>query len=168
MNFSPVKTAELFHDFMGPEQVSPHYENFMTARKFLIVLWGGFFALGFGVSTVDLHWIAMSSFIPFIFWMQLQYFYIEGRKSLLKPLLVRFYRRVAANEIYYFETFYHENIENRVREKMEIARKQLDYYFIHQDYNEIRAESVNNFLSSEYLNLHQHIKERALNVLRTA
>lgn len=36
LNFSVVKTAELFHDFIGPEQVSPHYENFMVARKYAL------------------------------------------------------------------------------------------------------------------------------------
>jgi len=32
-----------------------------------------------------------------------------------RPLLSRFYRRVAANEVYNFEVFYHENIENKLR-----------------------------------------------------
>lgn len=36
LNFSPVKTAELFYEFVGPEQVSPHYENFLVARKYLV------------------------------------------------------------------------------------------------------------------------------------
>lgn len=36
LNLSIVKTAELFHDFIGPEQVSPHYENFLVARKYAI------------------------------------------------------------------------------------------------------------------------------------
>jgi len=38
------------------------------------------------------------------------YMYLEGRKSFFKPLLARFYRRIAANEIYNFEVFYHENM----------------------------------------------------------
>jgi hypothetical protein len=50
------------------------------------------------------------------------YFYIEGRKSLMMPLLTRFYRRVAANEIYNFEVFYHENIENKLRDMIRVAR----------------------------------------------
>lgn len=50
------------------------------------------------------------------------YFYIEGRKSMIKPLLSRFYRRVAANEIHNFEVFYHENIENKLRDMIRVAR----------------------------------------------
>jgi len=49
------------------------------------------------------------------------YFCMEGRKSLLKPLLVRFYRRVAANEVHNFETYYHENIENKLRELIRVS-----------------------------------------------
>lgn len=69
LNFSPVKNAEFFHDFVGPEQVSPHYENFLVARKWAVAIWVGYFVLMFGATTVDLHWIMKSSFIPFIFWM---------------------------------------------------------------------------------------------------
>jgi len=50
------------------------------------------------------------------------YFYIELRKSWAKPLLVRFYRRAAANECFMFETFYHENIENKLRELIRITK----------------------------------------------
>jgi hypothetical protein len=74
----------MFHDFVGPEQVSPHYENFMVARKFAIAFWVGIAALSFGVSTVDLNWIAKSSALPFLFWMQMMYLYMEGRKAFFK------------------------------------------------------------------------------------
>jgi len=81
------------------------------------------------------------------------YFYIELRKSWGKPLLVRFYRRAAANECFMFETFYHENIETKVRELIRITKGQLDYWDIHSSYREVKAESINNFLAVEYLNL---------------
>ena len=48
LNFSSVKNAELFHDLVGPEQVSPHYENFMMARKWAIGFFVGLGALSFG------------------------------------------------------------------------------------------------------------------------
>jgi len=71
----------------------------------------------------------------------------------MKPLLVRFYRRAAANEVFTFEAFYHENIENKVRELIRITKTQLDYWDVHSSYSSIKADSVNNFLASEYLNL---------------
>lgn len=168
LNFSPVKNAELFHDWVGPEQVSPHYENFMMSRKYALIFWGGVFALSFGASTVDLHWMAKSSIIPFVFWMQLHYFYLEGRKSMLKPLLIRFYRRVAAHDIYNFNVFYHENIEVKLRELLRISKTQLEYWQLHKEFQDIKAESINNFLANEYINLQRHITDRAVNILKQA
>jgi hypothetical protein len=51
LNFSSVKNAELFHDLVGPEQVSPHYENFMMARKWAIGFWVGVFVISFGANS---------------------------------------------------------------------------------------------------------------------
>jgi len=96
------------------------------------------------------------------------YWYLEGRSSFLKPLLVRYYRRAASNEIYQFEVYYHENIENKVRELTRLAKSQLDYYDVHSSYNEIKAESVNNFLANEYIRLQQHISSRAVSILSSA
>ncbi|KAL4504177.1 hypothetical protein ABPG72_021015 [Tetrahymena utriculariae] len=168
LNFSAVKIAETFHDFIGPEQVSPHYESFAMSRKFLLTFWGGFFVLNFGMATVDLNWIMKSTYIPWIFWFQLMYFFVEGKNSMFKPLLQRFYRRAAANEIFTMEAFYHENIENKLRNLMRITKGQLEYWDIHTSYSEIRADSINNFLANEYLRLQSHITNRALNILKQA
>jgi hypothetical protein len=168
LNFSPVKTAELFHDFIGPEQVSPHYENFMMSRKYALIFWGGLLFLSLGVGTLDLHWIAKSALFPWIFWFQLMYFFLEWRKSLFKPLLVRFYRRIAANECYNFEVFYHENIELKMRELIMLTKSQLQYWELHSEFLNVKAESVNNFMANEYTNLQKHINERAQNILTQA
>jgi len=168
INFSPVKIAELFHDFIGPEQVSPHYENYLVSRKYLMTFWGGLFVLSLGISTIDVHWIAKSAFLPFMFWMLLQYFYLELRKSLFKPLLMRWYRRVSANEIYNFEVFYHENIELKMRDMMRVAKHQLEFWTLHRQFLDIKAEGINTFLANEHQNLQRHITERAVNVLKQA
>jgi len=52
-----------------------------------MAFWGGFFLLNLGSATVDLNWIMKSSLIPLVFWTSYLYFYMEGRKSFLKPLL---------------------------------------------------------------------------------
>jgi len=168
LNFSPVKNAELFHDFVGPEQVSPHYENFLMSRKYAMIFWAGLLTLSLGVGTLDLHWIAKSSFFPFVFWFQLMYFFLEWRKSLFKPLLARFYRRVAANDLYNFEVFYHENVELKVRELMNLSKSQLAYWDLHSQFMDVKADSVNNFLANEYQNLQRHINDRAHEVLKQA
>lgn len=133
-----------------------------------MAFWAGFFFLNFGVATVDLNWIAKAAFMPLIFWMSYLYFYIEGRKSFLKPLLVRFYRRAAANEMFLFETYYHENIESKLRDNLRVVKSQLEYWNLHSDFREIKAESVNNFLANEYLALQRNIAQRTLNILTSA
>jgi len=168
INFSAVKNAELFHDFVGPEQVSAHYENFLMSRKYAMIFWAGLLALTVGVGTLDLHWIAKSSLFPWIFWFQLMYFFLEWRKSLFKPLLVRFYRRVAANEVYNFEVFYHENIELKIRDLISITKSQLEFWEIHREFLNVKSESINNFMANEYQNLQKHINDRALNILQQA
>ena len=92
-----------------------------------MAFWSAFFVINFGIATVDLNWMMKASLIPVVLYMSYLYFYIEGRKSLLKPLLNRFYRRVQANECFMFESYYHENIENKIRENI---RGIINYLFI--------------------------------------
>lgn len=42
------------------------------------------------------------------------------------------------------DTYYHENIEARVRSLMAIAKGQLDYKALHNEYKLIRNDSVSN------------------------
>lgn len=67
--------------------------------------------------------MAKSSFLPFLFWMQIMYFYLEGRKSFFKPLLARFYRRVAMNEMFQIEVFYQESMELKIRDLLSSAKR---------------------------------------------
>lgn len=42
------------------------------------------------------------------------------------------------------DTYYHENIEARVRSLMAIAKGQLDYKTLHNEYKLVRNESISN------------------------
>lgn len=92
---------------IGPEQVSPHYENFMMSRKYALTFWGGTFFLVFCVNMTDLHWMARAMLFPWIVSFGYLYFFLEARKSLVKPLLSRFYKRIMMNEVCNLETYYH-------------------------------------------------------------
>lgn len=118
-----------------------------------MAFYAAFMMLNLGVATIDLNWIMKGALIPIIMYFSYLYFYMEGRKAFMKPLLVRFYRRAAANECHMFETYYHENIENKLREMIRISKSQLEYWNIHNNFKEIKAESINNFLANEYLTL---------------
>lgn len=134
LNFSGVKTSELFLDWMGPEQVSPHYENFLVSRKYTISFISTLAFLSFAVGTYDLHWLLKSTYLPIITWVTCLYMVMEGRKSWFKPLLVRFYRRVAANECYNIESYYHENMQHQINKLLKESKEQLQYWECHQDY----------------------------------
>lgn len=87
---------------------------------------------------------------------------------LYRPLLVRWYRRVSANEIYNFEVYYHENVENSIRDLMRLSKSQLEYFTLHQDYDSVRAASIKTFIANEQLNLQRHIVDRTLSILKQA
>jgi len=72
------------------------------SRKYLITFFGGMLVLNFSMFTTDLSWMMRGAFIPIATYFGYLYFYIELRKSFLKPLLNRFYRRAATNEIHMF------------------------------------------------------------------
>lgn len=80
--FEYSKFEELWLDLVGPEQVSPHYENFLMSRKFAVGIWGTIFASSILANTRDFAWLVQSSFIPFVFFASTLYFFYEGRKSM--------------------------------------------------------------------------------------
>lgn len=90
--------------------MSPHYENFLVSRKYAVTFLGTMGILSFGIGTYDLHWVLKSTFLPIVTWTGVMYLTMEGRKSWFKPLLIRFYRRVAMNEMYNIQSFYSDNV----------------------------------------------------------
>lgn len=168
INFSAVKLAELFYDFVGPEQVSPHYENYLMSRKYLMAFFAMFATLNFFMGSYDAHYIAASMMNPLLFWGILMYFYVELRKSWFKPLLLRFYRRVSSQDMYNMQAYWHENMEHRVRNLSRLCLDQMQYMQVHQQFQGIKAESINLFMANEYANLQKHLHDRALNLLRNA
>ena len=85
VNVSPSHTSELFFEFVGPEQVSPHYESFLVSRKWAIGFWTTCFTLSFFAQSVDFHWVAQSSIVPFVYYTSIYYWVVEMRKFYLKP-----------------------------------------------------------------------------------
>jgi hypothetical protein len=82
INFCSGRNFELLYDVLGPEQVSPHYENFLFSRRWAISIFGVLFGMSYGSTMMDFGWIMSSTFIPFIFYAILYYFFLEGRKTM--------------------------------------------------------------------------------------
>jgi hypothetical protein len=84
VNMNPAKASEIFFEFVGPEQVSPHYESFLASRKWAIGFWATSITLAYVGSSVDFHWVARSCIIPFTFYATSFYWILEGRKHIVK------------------------------------------------------------------------------------
>lgn len=168
INLSPARASEIFFEFVGPEQVSPHYESFLASRKWAIGFWTTLVGLSFVAGTVDLHWVAKSTIIPFTFWMTSFYWTFEGRKSIVKPMYHRWYRALSHHDINQFHAYYKDTMRVKVRQQVEVAREQMDYYLLHQDFKKVKAESINRFLAHEQMNVQKNVSDRAQSLLQAA
>ena len=130
------------NEVSGPEQVSAHYEHFSFARRHALTFWAGFFLLRFVGSTEDIFMFAQSSTQAWLFLFSYLYFYTEGKKYFLMPMLTRFYSKISIMELINLETYYQENVEARCRNLMALAKSQIEYKSVHNDYISVRNNSL--------------------------
>jgi len=95
VNSTTMKWLETMSEVTGPEQVSPHYEHFSFARRHALTFWAGFLLLRFVGSTEDIFMFAQSSTQAWMFMFSYLYFYTEGKKYFLMPMLTRFYSKIS-------------------------------------------------------------------------
>lgn len=141
---STMKWLETMSEISGPEQVSAHYEHFSFARRHALTFWAGLLLLRFVGSTEDIFMFAQSSGQAWVFLFSYLYFYTEGKKYFLMPMLTRFYSKISIMEIVNLETYYQENVEARCRNLMALAKSQIEYKSVHNDYVAIRNNSLLN------------------------
>ena len=88
INFSPYRQSELFYEFIGPEQVSAHYEPLSVARHFALTSIFSVGLVGYLMKINDLNWVLESTYTG-LFYYTLQYFvFVEG----VRYLLLYFYK----------------------------------------------------------------------------
>lgn len=141
---SSMKWLETMNEVAGPEQVSAHYEHFSFARRHALTFWAGLLLLRFVGSTEDIFMFAQSSSQAWVFLFSYLYFYTEGKKYFLMPMLTRFYSKISIMEIVNLETYYQENVEARCRNLMALAKSQIEYKSVHNEYVSIRNNSLLN------------------------
>jgi hypothetical protein len=144
VNPSSMKWLETMNEVAGPEQVSAHYEHFSFARRHALTFWAGFFVLKFVGNTEDIFMFAKSSTQAWLFMFSYLYFYTEGKKYFLMPMLNRFYAKISIMELTNLETYYQENVEVRCRNLMALAKSQIEYKTVHNDYLSVRNNSLLN------------------------
>jgi hypothetical protein len=153
---------------LGPEQVSPHYENFGMSRKIFFTFAGisSFVSLMKLPGNASL--AAYSAFGPVMGMYMLLYVFMEGRKSTVLPLLSRFYSNTCAAEIVNLMKSYQEDMHGVYRRREDKARQQLEYFDLHKEFRAIKEDAVRKLLDAEETILKQHIHKRALNLLQGA
>lgn len=105
---------------------------------------GGLIALRFIATTEDFFMFAQSATLAWTFYFAYNYFWIEGKKFMLMPLLHRFYKKIFSHESINLETYWAENTEARVRNLMVTAKKQLDFKAVHTEYLSVRNNCLLN------------------------
>jgi hypothetical protein len=85
---------------------------------------------------------AQSSTQAWLFMFSYLYFYTEGKKYFLMPMLTRFYSKISIMELTNLETYYQENVEARCRNLMALAKSQIEYKSVHNDYISVRNNSL--------------------------
>ena len=119
-------------------------------------------------STTDLHWIMQGTMYPLILYAVVFYLHLEGHKYFLKPVFSRWYRSIINSEIHNYITYYKESQHIDVQKNLDFAKEQIEYFDIHEEYNKIKADSINRFLANEEVNLKNHIHERTVAILEGA
>lgn len=84
------------------------------------------------------------------------------------PILNRFYRKIVMMEFKNLESYYAENVEIKVRSLMAVAKSQIDYKTVHNEYLTIRNNALLSFMINEQIALKNHLYERANNILKQA
>ena len=82
LNFSPLRTVELMLDFVGPEQVSPHYEPLMASRRLALGSIATLFTISYFGKMSDLNWMLQSTYSGLFFYLLNYYILFEGVKFL--------------------------------------------------------------------------------------
>jgi uncharacterized protein YnzC (UPF0291/DUF896 family) len=155
-------------DFVGPEMVSPHYENFGMSRKVAATLAGVYCANIFFQGKGDIGFAFDYALLPFLYLGTLLYIKFEGRKSTMLPLLNRFYSTAYKGEIRQLMSNYGDNMNSKFRERESYAREQLEYFDLHKEFVSIKNEAISRLLQAEESYLKNHLNQRALNLLEGA
>lgn len=116
------------------------------ARREALIFWGAYIAMRFIADTPDFHYFADASAGAWAFAFSYLYFWTEGKKCFAIPILNRFYRKITAMEMANLDIYYAENIEVKIRNLMSIARQQIDFKSLHNEYLSVRNNVLLNVL----------------------
>lgn len=165
------KGLELASDFLGTEQVSPHYESLSRSRRGLIFL---FAYIGTITSVARLggwehnEWIRGLVFHhEYLIALYAGYAELRHFTWLPGPKFTVFYDVYSRYEASQLASQWNDTAEEISTQFYQNTKNQIDYMRIHNEYKFIKKRAMVNYLTNERLNLEKHFHDRTLSMLNT-
>lgn len=165
---SHARNQGFYFDFIGPEQVSPHYESFAASRRVLLTTLFGYCSLTFLAKYNDLAWAIRSTLPAFIFYYLFWYALWEGRKFVFLPLQMDWYAQLIELEKDLLLSNAAEDLSLKNKECVEEALEQLEFMDLHNEFQWVKENAIRSFVVVERKKLQEHLKERSLALLKNA
>jgi hypothetical protein len=163
------KGLELASDFLGTEQVSPHYESLSRSRRGLIFL---FLYIGTITSVARMggwehnEWIRGLVFHhEYLIALYAGYAELRHFTWIPGPKFTIFYDVYSRYESSQLASQWNDTSEELSTQFYQNTKNQVDYMRIHNEYKFIKKRAMVNYLTNERLNLEKHFHDRTLGML---
>ena len=162
----PRHSARIAMEFLGPEPVSPHYQNIMEFGK-----WYNFFFMGliFAIAMRTNHnhafgYVVYNMHYGYELWIYTFFYYWMKSTAMVVPNPWKgMYEDYNMDSL--VESIY-ESEEIRAMEARKDSIAQVDYLRVHKEYIGTKAKLLEVHLENSKLALKRHTYERAIGILR--
>ena len=154
---------------VGPEQVSPHYETLSRSRRgliFLFVYIGSITSLSRMGGWSHNEWIrGMVFHHEFILCFYLAMIETRHFTSIIGPRFTNWYNTYTKYEIAQIMSTWNDVVEEAQQWHLVPAKQQMEYMQINDEYDFVKKNSLRNYLTTQRLEVEQHMQSRAQNML---
>ena len=169
--FSHLEYMKLLYNAVGPEQVSPHYETLSRSRRGLIFL---FFYIG-SISTISRmggwshnEWIrGMIFHHEYILCFYLAFIETRHFSFFVGPKFTNWYNTYTYYEIAQMLNVWSDVTEENIQQHLVHTKQQMEYVNINKEYDFVKKNALQNFLTSQRLATEAHMKSRAAAMLQS-
>ena len=167
--FTNLDYLKLLYKAVGPEQVSPHYETLSRSRRGLIFL---FLYIGSITSISRLggwshnEWIrGMVFHHEYILCFYLAMIETRHFTFIVGPKFTNWYNTYTSYEMAQFFSNWNDVIEEAQQSHLVETKQQMEYLSINDEYDFIKKNALQNYLTSQRHGVEEHMKNRAQSML---
>ena len=167
--FTNLDYLKLLYKAVGPEQVSPHYETLSRSRRGLIFL---FLYIG-SITTLSRmggwshnEWIrGMVFHHEYILCFYLAIMETRHFTFVVGPKFTNWYNAYTEYEMAQFFSTWNDIIEESQQRHLITTKQQMEYLSINDEYDYIKKNALQNYLTSQRHGVEEHMKARAQSML---